>query len=335
MSLSLSAKTHVNLQWQPLPPLPDAHGFAAPFVGTLNGQWLLAGGSNFPGNPLWEGGLKNWSDTIWLYIEADTQWQKVGQLPEGMAHGIAFSDEDSIILVGGQNGQQVFDTVWRLRIDAGGVQLNADLPALPEPLGMMAGARVGQTLYVAGGISEAKSPQTSHAFYALDLSAKEPTWNRLPPWPGPARCLAAAGAVDGDFVLIGGISRLTNLEADAYLRDAYRYNPESGWTRLPDLPHAAAAAATPLPVSVNGDLFVIGGVDGKQLGLDPRTYPKVPRRIQSFSKASQSWHILAEAPIARVGVHTASRDGLWLLPTGESSAGTRSPEVWSLQIAAD
>jgi N-acetylneuraminic acid mutarotase len=117
-----------------------------------------------------------------------------------------------------------------------------------------------------------------------------------------------------------------------YLRDAYRYAPEGGWQKLPDVPHAVVAAASPAPVA-GGEVLLVGGVDGSLAGKPVSDFLPVPQRLQAYAVAARSWREAGNAPAGRVCVTTTEWNGRWILPSGERSAGVRSPEVWALKIS--
>ncbi|MCB1133825.1 MAG: galactose oxidase, partial [Verrucomicrobiae bacterium] len=60
LTLSTLHASGTALSWKELPPLPDAHGFAGAFAGSVEGSLVVAGGANFPDKAPWEGGTKVW-----------------------------------------------------------------------------------------------------------------------------------------------------------------------------------------------------------------------------------------------------------------------------------
>ncbi|MCC6681678.1 MAG: sodium:solute symporter, partial [Phycisphaeraceae bacterium] len=64
---------HTNqqlLQWNSLPPLPDAIGVAGPVVGVHNDALIVGGGANFPtaeGQSIWDAS-KVWHDDVYVLI---------------------------------------------------------------------------------------------------------------------------------------------------------------------------------------------------------------------------------------------------------------------------
>lgn len=319
-----------GIEWRQLPPLPDAQGFASPLVGVTNGALLLAGGANFPGKPLWEGGAKKWHDTIFIMRDPEAGWQTAGKLPSPLAYGIALTIEAGVFCAGGSNETGHSDKVFVLKWKDGKI-VREDLPALPHPLAMSAGAVVGNMIYIAGGLDSPGSPEASGVFWSLDLADPGAGWKSLPGWPGPGRFQAVAAAHDGAFYLFGGIGKNARAEGIVHLKDSFRYTPAEGWVKLADLPFPVSAAASPAPVAA-GDIFLIGGVDGSGSGARPQDFVHVPQRIQCYSPSTNSWRPAGNAPAGRVCVTATEWMNAWILPSGEQSPGVRSPEVWSFRV---
>jgi N-acetylneuraminic acid mutarotase len=172
-----------------------------------------------------------------------------------------------------------------------------------------------------------------NTFFSLDLNALAAGWRSLPTWPGPGRAQAVAAVVGDKFYLFSGFCRSYEKSGESeisYLKDAYCYSPQSGWQKLPDLPFPAAAAASPAAV-VRSELLLIGGVDGTDADKAPQEFRHSSQRIQAYSVATKSWQTISRAPVGRVCVTTTEWLGRWILPTGESSPGVRSPEVWAME----
>jgi len=93
------AKT--ELHWSRLPPLPDKAGLGAPYAGVSNGHLLVAGGTNFPSAPLWEGGKKVWHDTVYCLDRPDGKWCNTGSLPRPLAYGVSLTTREGVLCVGG------------------------------------------------------------------------------------------------------------------------------------------------------------------------------------------------------------------------------------------
>ena len=171
-------------------------------------------------------------------------------------------------------------------------------------------------------------------FFAFDLKNPAAGWRTLPTWPGPGRSQAVAATAGGNFYLFSGVRYEPKTGGGfdmVYLADAYCYSSTNGWARLPDLPHPALAAASPAP-TLGDMLFLIGGADGASVGSPPQEFKLVPQRIQAYSGKNNSWSEAGNAPVGRVCVSTAEWHGEWIIPTGERSAGVRSPEIWAAKI---
>lgn len=200
---------------------------------------------------------------------------------------------------------------------------------LPRPVAMAAGARVGDIVYVADGLESSLSAEPFNTFFALDLRHLERGWRMSPSWLGPGRSQAVGAGSGDDFYLFSGLCHDNNAKGEralVYLKDAYCYRPYAGWTRLPDLPHAAAVS--PAPVA-GGMALVVSGADGSGAGRSPTEFYFAPRRIQGYTIGTSTWDDAGHAPVGRACISTVEWGNRWVLPPGEPSTGVRSPEVWS------
>ncbi len=323
-----------DLGWRQLPPLPDPCGFASPFVGTSGDVLLVGGGANFPERQLWEGGKKIWHDTVYALGPEDRHWREVGHFPSPRAYGLSIPVKGGIICAGGSNAEGHLQDAFHLRLVEDRLEMT-DLPNLPNPVAMGASALVGSTVYLAGGLESPDSTEALSTFYALDAEDPEAGWKPLPSWPGPGRSQAVAASDGRYFYLFSGGSFVPKSGGGAEMKllsDAYRYAPDTGWEKLADLPHPALAAASPAPTEASF-IFLIGGVDGTQAARPPQEFVQAPQHIIAYSVLENRWIKAGDAPVGRVCVSTAWWKGAWVLPSGERSAGVRSPEVWRLSIS--
>jgi N-acetylneuraminate epimerase len=327
----------LNLTWDRLHDLPDAVGFAGHFAGVHGGALIVAGGSNFPEAPLWEKGPKVWHDRIFVLTDPEGEWVEAGHLPRPLASGVAVSTPQGVFCIGGGDKDRHYRETFLLQWEEDRIRI-VEYPPLPQALASAAGARVGSVIYLAGGQAEPTGAQASSLFLSFDLSAPEKGWQELETWPGPERMLAVA-ATDGDaFYLISGIQLRpgeTAKERLGYLRDAYVYRPREGWQRLPDLPHPAAAAPSPSICLGSGSPVVFGGVDGEQLGIDPRRHPGLPATILRLDPRAGEWQEIGRTPAARVALPAVEWRDSVVFPSGELSPGIRSPQVWRLAIGGE
>jgi N-acetylneuraminate epimerase len=329
------------LDWKPLPPIPDREGFAGSFAGTVGGALFVVGGANFPEKRPWEGGAKVWYDRIFLLEPGATAspapgagaWREAGKLPAPNGYGVSVQLDDGLLLIGGGDAKRNFSEVWLARAEGRGVNFSA-WPSLPKPLAMAAGARVGQTVFVAGGLDRPDAPQAQRAFFALDLENPRGGWRELESWPGPERMLATAGASDGSFFLFSGAKLVAGADGKPsreWLPDAYRYTPGSGWKRLADLPRVAVAAPSPAAV-VDGKLIVVGGDDGVQVNVAPTAHQGFPREMLVYDPKTDAWTRVGEVPFSLVTTTSVVWRGSYVIPGGEQRPGVRSPAVWAAEI---
>jgi SSS family transporter len=277
-------------EWTSLPDLPPAHnesnqsGLAGPYVGVHKGALLVAGGANFPERMPWLGGKKIWWDDVYV-LEKDAtgkpqkDWFRSPKLklPHPIAYGVAISTEKGVICIGGSDAERIHADVIRLQWLPKEKEVKIQpLPDLPRPLAYMAGVKVGDVVYLAGGQETAKGKATKN-FWALDLSEEDKpdgdfTWKELPAWPGPPRVLPVAAAQsDGRndcFFLFSGRLPKTGMPTEL-LTDAYKYEPTSKtWTQLADVSSGdgqtlCVMAGIGAPVGA-AHVGVFGGADGKR-----------------------------------------------------------------------
>ena len=323
------------LAWKELPALPDREGFAGSYAGVSGNILLVAGGANFPDKRPWEGGTKIWYDRVFALAPDATVWREAGRLPSAGGYGVSVNTPEGCVLIGGGDADRNFEEVWLARWDGKTATFTA-WPRLPKPLAMAAGALVGRMICVAGGLDRPAAMTAQNACFALDLDRLSDGWRALPPWPGPERFLATAGAHDGAFFLFSGARLVADgpgKTAREWLRDAYRYTPAAGWKRIADLPRVAVAAPSPAP-SVDGRLLVIGGDDGSQVGLAPTAHRGFPRDTLAYRPADDTWSRAGDVPFSLVTTTLTVWRGQVVVPGGEARPGVRSPRVWSAPVAA-
>jgi N-acetylneuraminic acid mutarotase len=318
------------LDWARLPDIPDAEGFAGGFAGTSGGAVIVAGGANFPQGRPWEGGRKVWHDRIFILEEGAAAWRVAGRLPRPLAYGAAVSHVGRVVCIGGSDAGSHHAEVFSMRRDGESVAITK-LSPLPRPLAMHCAAVVGDRVFVAGGAESPQATEAACSLLSLDLADPAATWTAIEPWPGPGRILATAGAIEGRLCVVGGAGLVPGVERGAeriWLRDAYLYDPVTGWTRLPDLPRPVVAAPSPA-VAIGGDaLVILGGDDGGQVDREPATHRGFRRDPLAFDVASHAWRSLADMPFALVTTATVRWKGGFVVPGGESRPGIRSTEVW-------
>jgi N-acetylneuraminic acid mutarotase len=332
--LAVSLLLHPLISWTRLPDVPDAVGFAGVYAGTSGDALLLAGGANFPVRPPWEGGKKVWHDRVFVLPPGAHAWQAAGALPKPLGYGASVSHGDTVICIGGSDADSHHASVFSIRWDGRRIEIKP-LPDLPGPLALHCAVLIGDRVFVAGGTSSPAAVETSRAVVWLDLADPAAGWRSVAPCPGPGRILATAGVADGGFHLFGGADLVRGVDGKAervWLRDAYRYDPDRGWTRLPDLPRPAVAAASPAP-HLGGVLAILGGDDGSLVGQDPERHPGFRRDVLGFDAAAGRWDVIGEMPFSLVTTVAVPWGGGVVIPGGESRPGVRSPAAWMGEVA--
>lgn len=317
--------------WTKFPSLPDKEGFAGPFAGISNGSLLVAGGANFPDKKPWEGGKKVWYDSVFVLENPSGKWKIAGKLARPLGYGISVTHGNGVVCVGGSDADRHYADAFRLECKDGKLITTA-LPSLPQPLANACGAMVGDFLYVAGGQERPDSKSALKSAWMIDLSMATPKWKIIDACPGDGRILAIAAGFNDAFWVAGG----TNLVAGnsgtverRYLKDAYRYDPGKGWKRIADLPHPVVAAPSPAPTDATG-FYLLGGDDGSQVGTVPSEHRGFTKQVVRYDLKAEKWVHSGEIPAPRVTVPCVPWNDAWVVPSGETRPGIRSPEVWAL-----
>lgn len=321
-----------RLAWNELPAHPQPVG--GPFVGVLDGRLIVAGGAHFP-VPLFEGGAKVWVADVWALAPGAEKWERIGALPAPRAYGGVVSLDEGLLLIGGGDAEAHTVAVTLMRV-VDGKPAFEDWPALPQPNAFGGVARLGSHVYVAGGRAAPDAPQALHAFWRLDLDAREDGWVAVEPWPGPGRLLPVVAAQEGVLVASGAdLVRDPNGDVRRrYLRDAYLYRPGGGWQRCADLPHATVAA--PSAPAGASHVLVFGGDDGAladQVPVLQDAHPGFRREVLAYHVITDTWRRLGELPATPVTTAAVSWQDRLAIPTGEDRPGHRTAAVHTVELA--
>ena len=323
------------MAWEKLPAIPDAEGFAGAFAGVSNGALIVAGGANIAGEKWGATFQKQWHDSVFVLEKPDGEWKTGFKLPRALGYGVSVTTERGVVCIGGSDAQRhhadVFLLAWR-----DGRIVTTVLPALPKPCANACGALVGKTIYVAGGIETPDATVAMKTFWSLDLAAAEPRWETLAPWPGPERMLAVAGVLGESFCIFSGAKLKAGADGKAvreFLRDAYRFTPGKGWTRLADMPRAAVAAPSPALVAAGSRLLIVSGDDGKKVDFQPvKEHPGFPRDVLAYDAERDAWNAAGQVPFSRATVPAVRWLGRDVIPNGEVRPRVRTPEVWATKL---
>mgnify|MGYP003294314410 CR=1 FL=1 len=213
-----------------------AQGVSAAFCGVIDGHLIMAGGANFPESPAAQGGAKRYYNAVYASSVKgkNLHWERVGVLPHPMAYGVAVSDEQGMVFVGGCNTEGGLCGAFRLR-RTGNILRYEPYASLPFTLDNMAGALMDNKLYVVGGLKDGVS---SNGMYMLNLKANE--WFECAPIPGAPRVQPVCAAQGGKLYVWGGydqpVDSLGRVVADGCMvhSDGWQYDPkEDKWSPLP------------------------------------------------------------------------------------------------------
>lgn len=345
------------LGWRELSPVPDSVGFAGSYAGVSNHALIVAGGANFPGNRRpWQGGVKKWYDSIFVLEKPGGQWKAMhAHLPHPMAYGVSLTVPEGLLCIGGGNGEENFTDVCLLQYVNGRI-IQSSYPDLPKPLINACGVVLNSTVYVMGGVETPQGLVSTNHFWSLDLAdaAGGRGWKDLGSLPGPSRMLAVAGGQDGVLYLFGGVHMVVDTVGisshRAYLKDAWKYEPAKGWSRVADLPYALAGVPGPAFAAGQSHLLLLGGDDGI-LAPDIFTlkdrHPGFSNKILSYHTVTDKWVVADSLPVkirkdadvspekseyAPVTTPLVIWDGHMVLAGGEVRPSIRTNRVWMASV---
>ncbi|MCG6190647.1 sodium:solute symporter family transporter [Maribellus maritimus] len=236
---AIHGKNHY-LKFSSLPELPPNTGYsvqpglAGSYSGVDDDVLIVAGGANFPEKVPWEGGAKVYYNEIFLLQKNGDvySWRKSEvKLPFSAGYGGAVSTSAGLFCFGGNTSSECISESWFINYipENGTVEITSG-PQLPVPLTNFAFAKVDNTIFVAGGISE-PGGTSKKIFLSLDISnanSNEWKWESLPEWEGQPRAFSVAVAqsngVTNCFYLFSGRNVRQNGEVEI-LYDAHVYNP--------------------------------------------------------------------------------------------------------------
>jgi len=315
------------LQWENLPELPQRVSGA--FIGTVANTLIVAGGCDWPVSP-YAGGKKIFFADVQILAPGGNRWEFSLALPQPVAYGGAVSLNDGLLIIGGCDAQNPSARAYELNFAAGAAKI-IDYPDLPQGVAYCAAVRVGDWVYVAGGQSELAKAQALNHFYRLDLSEREKGWEILPAWPGCARILPVLATLGGEVYLFSGCELLAGQNGEIvrrYLTDAFSFNPQQGWQKRADLPHAVAAA--PALQYGNSHILIFGGDDGENAGKIAQlqdNHPGFSAGILAYHNITDTWVKVGEWPGKTVTTAAVWFNGRGTIPGGEDRPGHRSAAV--------
>lgn len=317
-------------------------GVSAAFAGTVDGRVVMAGGCNFPENPLGSDSHKHFYDGIYEIVPlADggaTQLRRIGSLSQPTAYGASAVTPAGLVMVGGTSGNVLLADAYLLAGAEGSLN---PLPSLPFAMDNMAACAVGNVVYVAGGNVDGAP---SNVLLRLDLDNLSKGWVRLRDFPGNPRIQPVLAASGPNLYMWGGFAgKGVGREASLEL-DGLRYDLKSGKWHSIDGPLSAdgqavsvgGGIATTLP---DGRIVVAGGVNKdvflSALRNQPADYLSHPiewyrfnRDLLVYDPADCRWSVAdTDAEYARAGAAMASDGAKIYLIGGELKPRIRTPKV--------
>ncbi len=264
------------LKFSSLPQLPPNTGYsvqpglAGPYSGVDDDMLIVAGGANFPDKVPWKGGTKVYYNEIFLLQkDGDTySWKKSEpKLPFAAGYGGAVSTPAGLFCFGGNTSNESISESWFINYipENGAIEITSG-PQLPVRLTNFAFAKVDNTIFVAGGVSE-PSGTSKKIFLSLDISntnSAEWKWETLPGWKGQPRAFAVATAQSNGatncFYLFSGRNIKENGEVEI-LYDAHVYNPSlKQWSLISNGKNKnfPVMAGTAFPIGASTIVFASG-----------------------------------------------------------------------------
>jgi N-acetylneuraminic acid mutarotase len=244
LDLFESYDLNVN-RWRTLPSLPQPVANAA--ATTLNDAIYVAGGSM---RATRNSTVQQLHDKLLRYSPGEGRWTVAATLPYPLAGASLVAYRDALYLVGGWDGTEMHDEVWRLTPTSS--HTNWELVSrLPASKAFMGATVVGDEIYVVGGFDGQRELADATV---LNLQSLE--WRWLPPLNTARGGLSLIFDSIGILALGGGWTRAVSTHE--------RYDPFTNqWTIFSspiqgEWRHLAAAER-------DGHVFIFGGWSGDYL----------------------------------------------------------------------
>jgi len=293
------AETVDSPGWEEGPPLPAARDELRAVA--LGDRIYLAGGTARLleyGRPSRVRGVREHVraqsvDDFLRFDPATGRYTELAPLPERLNHHVMATWGGRIYVVGGF-GDLLFGADPRREVfvyDPAADEWSR-LPSAPTARGAAVGTVIGDTLYVAGGMTS--NGRLTPALEAFDLRTER--WRRLADMPTEREHMIGA-AIDGAFYVAGG----RTLVSDS-IDVVERYDPEADrWMRVAPLPQDVGSFDA---VTVDGYLVTVGGDDDRE--------GWVSGAVQRYDPPADEWTQLPEMRTKRHGHAAAIAGGrLW------------------------
>ena len=206
--------------------------------------------------------------------EENIEWiQSPLRMPIKCNEHTMVSHENSAILTGGHDGDNVSDGIYEIKLNP--PYTSKLLTRMPEPRYGHACHIIDNQVVVVGGMTSKYLKDSKNTVYVYDLNNNE--CKTLPPLPFPITNMASV-SYKGNVILIGGAN-----EKGQTLNSVVMYDVKTGKIKmLPCLNHKRAASAAVITGNV---IIVIGGYD-----YETKTYLS---SVECFDLSSNVWKELS------------------------------------------
>lgn len=341
-------------------PVPDGYGTAGAYIGVISDAIITAGGADFPDGFPWEGGIKQWSDRIYL-IKAGSKGYTAKLLDEKFpvkaGQGCTAYDGKHIWCFGGTDGKKTIRAIYRIGLNGEKVKIDS-VSVLPDGFTPVAAINSKGNAYIHG------TDGSKNRLYRFSLSSG--TWTELAGMPGKPISEVATfaaqhnGKSDGIY-LIGGRGK----ENGEYYfsTNVMEYVPSNNkWSKKAQITvdgkPSALGAASAIGYG-SGHILIFGGDNSKEflrrarlekqikecsdpeekarlqeeLTLAFTSHTGFDRNIYAYHPITDNWTVLGQAEKGLPVVTSAVRLGdKVVIVSGEERPGKRTTEILEASV---
>lgn len=274
--LTAQIEKKLDFKWDTIAQLNNHLGINGSFTGVHNDVFIVAGGANFPDQPVWSDGEKVWYDDIEVLEKTGDRYQWIDEidikLPRKLAYGASVSTRDGLLCIGGNNEDGTYAEVFLLKWNkkTKRIEIEEQEP-LPVPLANMQATIIGDEVFVVGG-QEKSGAESGNYFFSF----KNGSWQRLKNLPGPGRIQPVVvsqnnGKANCVYVFSGTFFNPDAEDPNQFLTDVYEYNPlQNKWRQKADIPSNATPeidggyiGAAPAVKLGDAHIIIFGGAGGE------------------------------------------------------------------------
>lgn len=329
-------------------------GLAGTFFGKQGNWFIMAGGSSFPYGKPWQGGVKQYSDKVFVFQQQSDGSLNIvyegSDLPVPVAEGSYATVPGGLLCAGGLTPEGITAKSWLLSYNGGAVAIT-EYPALPIPVKNSTATVIGSRVYLVGG--ELADGNSSNQFLVLDLSNPGKGWNNLVNFPvsiSGAALISQQYGEEMSLFVFGGRAKVDS-GPTAFYSSVYHFRPSTGrWVKKQDIrlkenediPLAMATAA-----SVDSSHILLYGGDGGVVfnqvehavnkgDFDERdslwiNHGGFNNKILVYSIITDEWLQAGETmnPPVAVAANISDGENVYIV-CGEIRPGVRSPYITRL-----